>query len=90
MADEPVLNVLIAFCAKVKGAEVVNWVGNALPVVHFVALLVSADICVSELHWFFATKTVLFESARLFLHILIIVCVKRSTWRGGELPLEPS
>jgi hypothetical protein len=90
VADEPVLDVIIAFCAKVKGAEVVDWVGNALPVIHFVALFVSADICVSELDWFFATKAVFFESARLFLHILVVVCVKRPTRRGGKLSVEPT
>jgi hypothetical protein len=90
VADEPVLDVIIAFCAKVKGAEVVDWVGNALSVIHLVALLVSADICVSELDWFFATKAVFFESARLFLHILIVVCVKRPARRGGKLPFEPT
>ena len=90
MADEPVLDVFTAFCAKVKGTEVVDWVGNALSVVHFVALLVSADICVSKFHWFLATKAVLLESAWPFLHILTIVCVKRPARSGRELSIEPT
>ncbi len=89
MADEPVLYMLVAFCAKVKGTEVVDWVGNALSVIHFVALLVSADICVSYLYCFLASEAVFLESARPFLHILIIVCGKRSTWRSRKLSVEP-